>query len=76
MKKIVLLVFVLCGAMSLSGCILPPGGPGVDLVAGRAADIFMGQACVDTLINKPPVYPWPVINESRYRSSSGQIGRY
>lgn len=28
MKKIVLLVFVLCGAMSLSGCILPPGGPG------------------------------------------------
>ncbi len=28
MKKIVLLVFVLCGAVSLSGCILPPGGPG------------------------------------------------
>jgi hypothetical protein len=29
----------------------------VDLVAGRAADIFMGQACVDTLINKPPGNP-------------------
>lgn len=28
MKKIICLVFVLCTAMSLSGCILPPGGHG------------------------------------------------
>lgn len=28
MKKIMLVVLVLCGAMSLSGCIFPPGGPG------------------------------------------------
>lgn len=28
MKKIMLVVFVLCGAMSLSGCIPPPGGHG------------------------------------------------
>lgn len=27
MKKIMFFVFVLIGAMSLSGCILPPGGP-------------------------------------------------
>lgn len=28
MKKIILVIFVLCAAVSLSGCILPPGGPG------------------------------------------------
>lgn len=28
MKRIMLAVFVICGALSLSGCILPPGGPG------------------------------------------------
>lgn len=28
MKRIMLAVFVLCGALSLSGCIFPPGGPG------------------------------------------------
>lgn len=28
MKKIILVVFVFCGALSLSGCILPPSGPG------------------------------------------------
>ncbi len=28
MKKIILVIFVLCGTMSLSGCILPPGGHG------------------------------------------------
>lgn len=28
MKKIIFFVFVLCGATSLSGCILPPGGHG------------------------------------------------
>ncbi|HHD7473889.1 TPA: hypothetical protein ACOVJJ_004452 [Klebsiella oxytoca] len=27
MKKIMLVVFVICGAMSLSGCIFPPGEP-------------------------------------------------
>lgn len=28
MKKIMFLAFVLCGAVSLSGCIPPPGGHG------------------------------------------------
>lgn len=27
MKKIMFFVLALCGAMSLSGCIFPPGGP-------------------------------------------------
>ena len=28
MKRIMLAVFVICGALSFSGCIWPPGGPG------------------------------------------------
>jgi hypothetical protein len=31
MKRIMLAVFVICGALSLSGCILPPGPHGSDL---------------------------------------------
>lgn len=43
MKKIILVIFVLCGAMSLSGCILPPGGHGGDPAVALVVDTFTGQ---------------------------------
>lgn len=38
MKRIMLAVFVICGALSLSGCILPPGPHG----GGHGGDHFHG----------------------------------
>ncbi len=38
MKRIMLAVFVICGALSLSGCILPPGPHS----GGHGGDHFHG----------------------------------
>ena len=38
MKRIMLAVFVICGALSLSGCILPPGHNS----GGHGGDNFHG----------------------------------
>lgn len=42
MKKIILVIFVLCGAMSLSGCILPPGDHGGGPGGGPGGGHFHG----------------------------------
>lgn len=47
MKRIMLVVFVICGALSLSGCILPPGGPGGGHGGGLAAGSHMVRVCVN-----------------------------
>jgi hypothetical protein len=61
MKKIILVIFVLCGAMSLSGCILPPGGPEEDPAVVLAVDTFMGQTSVKVFITaiKTATGRWP-----------------
>lgn len=43
MKKIILVIFVLCGAMSLSGCILPREATEVDPAVVLVVDTFTGQ---------------------------------
>lgn len=42
MKKIILAALVLCGTISLSGCIFPPGGPGGDHGHGPGGGHFQG----------------------------------
>lgn len=42
MKKVMFVVLVLCGTMSLSGCILPPGGPGGGHGPGPGGGHFQG----------------------------------
>lgn len=73
MKRIMLAVFVICGALSLSGCILPPGGPGGGHGGGPGGGFSHGRVCDNN--SRPfsgPIRIWwyqlipPFLNEKRH----------